>query len=200
MATGTRSYRMQARAAAAEEATERILGAAEELFWEDPARPVSLATVAERADVSVHSIIRRFGGREGMIEAAARRSRNRVDAQRGDAVPGDTASVVRALVEHYETMGDRVLSLLAAEAHSPALGEIVELGRRTHADWCARFFAPALARRRGSARQRLLAQLIAVCDVYTWQILRRQRGLSRHETERALVELLDPLVTGKAPR
>jgi len=34
---------------------------------------------------------------------------------------------------------------------------------------------------------------VAVCDVYTWKLLRRDAGLSRRQTERALVELLEPL-------
>jgi AcrR family transcriptional regulator len=189
---------MQARAAAAEQATERILDAAEELFWENPARPVTLGAVAELASVSVHSIIRRFGGQEGMIEAAARRSRDRIGEQRADAIPGDVPSVVRALVDHYELMGDRVLGMLAAERRTPALEEMADLGRRLHAQWCERMFAGALEARRGADRKRLLAQLVATCDVYTWMLLRRQRALSRRETERALAEMLEPLVNGRS--
>jgi AcrR family transcriptional regulator len=194
----TRSYRMQARAAAAEEATERILDVAEELFWENPARQVTLSAVAERAEVSVHSIIRRFGGQEGMIEAAARRSQDRINTERGDAVPGDLQSVVTALVDHYELMGDRVLAMLTAETRSPAIKDAADMGRALHEDWCERFFAPALRKRRGGGRQRLLAQVIAICDVYTWMLLRRQRGLSRRETEHALIEMLEPLTDGRS--
>lgn len=200
MTASTRPYRMQARAAAVEEATERILDAAEELFWENPAQPVTLGAVAELSGVSVHSIIRRFGGQAGMLEAAARRSRARIAGQRADAIPGDLPSVVRALVDHYELMGDRVLGMLAAEPRLPALKDGAELGRRIHAEWCERFFAPALAGLRGADRRRLLAQLVAICDVYTWMLLRRQRGLSRRETERALVEMLDPLVNQRSPQ
>src|SRR5262249_52553150 len=45
----------------------------------------------------------------------------------------------------------------------------------------------------GAGRQRRLAQLVAVCDVYTWKLLRRDAGLSRQQTELALAELLNPL-------
>jgi AcrR family transcriptional regulator len=200
MASATRPYRMQARAAAVEEATERILDAAEELYWQNPARPLTLAAVAEHAGVSVHSIIRRFGGQEGVFEAALSRSSQRVSAQREDADPGDLGSVVAAIVEHYEQMGDRVLVLLAAEQAAPTVKEIADCGREMHSEWCERMFAEALSRRRGADRRRLLAQLVAVCDVYTWRLLRRQRGLSRRETERALVELLAPLVKGRSSR
>jgi AcrR family transcriptional regulator len=185
---------MQARAAAVEEATERILDAAEELFWNNPARPVTLAELASKAGVSVHSIIRRFGGQAGVYEATAARSVERVGAQRNDADPSDLEQVVRVLVEHYEQFGDRALALIAAEQASPTVKDLADVGRLCHVDWCERMFFATLAERRGADRRRRLAQLIAVCDVYTWLLLRRQRGLSRRETERAITEMLEPLV------
>lgn len=189
---------MQARAAAAEEATERILDAAERLYWENLARPVTLAMVAAEADVSVHSVIRRFGGQDGLVEAAVARSMQRVTAQRNDADPSDLQAVVAAIVEHYEQMGDRVLRLLTAEQTVPGVKQLADRGRELHVAWCERMFSEALASRRGAERKRLLAQLVAICDFYTWLLLRRQRGLSRRETERALVEMLAPLVNGRS--
>jgi len=57
-------------------------------------------------------------------------------------------------------------------------------------------FAPALASLQGPERARRLAQLIAVTDVLTWKLLRRDRHLSRRQTELALIELLQPLTGG----
>jgi hypothetical protein len=71
------------------------------------------------------------------------------------------------------------------------------LGTRRHRVWCARVFAPALERRTGRDRVRLLAQLEAVCDVQAWHNLRRVSGLDREQTERALVELLTPQVEAR---
>ena len=51
-------------------------------------------------------------------------------------------------------------------------------------------FAPALEGLRGAQRARRLAQLITVTDVLTWKLLRHDRHLSRHQTELALIELL----------
>ena len=59
--------------------------------------------------------------------------------------------------------------MLAAEPQFPGLAPIVEGGREVHRDWCRRVFAPALEARRGVDRTRLLAQLVAVCDVGTWK-------------------------------
>ena len=41
-----------------------------------------------------------------------------------------------------------------------------------------------------------LAQLVAICDVYTWKLLRRDAGLDRPTTERAILEMLRPLLGG----
>jgi hypothetical protein len=101
------------------------------------------------------------------------------------------------LVEHYETLGDRVLKMLAEEDRVVGLREIADRGRALHREWCDRVFAPALSGLSSRDRVRRLAQLVALCDVYTWKLLRRQAALSRRETELALIELVSPLVEGK---
>ena len=110
-----------------------------------------------------------------------------------EVAPGDVDGAVRALVEHYERTGDRVLRMLAEETRSAAVREIADRGRRMHRDWCEAVFAPTLADQSASERARRLAQLVAICDVYTWMLLRRRSGLSRKQTELALRELLTPL-------
>jgi AcrR family transcriptional regulator len=185
---------MVARAEAAATTAERILDAAVEVFWELPTDQISLDEIARRSGVTVQTVIRRFGGREGLLAAAGEREAEKVGRQRGEALPGDPAGAVRVLVEHYEVFGDRVLKMLAEEERIPALKAIVDRGRQLHRDWCARVFAPALARLRGLERERRLAQLVAICDLYTWKLLRRDAGLSRRQTELAVTELLNPLL------
>ncbi len=195
-APGRRPYRMKARADAAAATGQRILDAAVEVFWERPTVEISLEEVGRRAGVSVQTIIRRFGGKAGLLAAGGAREGSRIQAQRNQAAPGDVAGAVSALVEHYEDFGDRVVRMLAEEEKVPALTPIIDNGRKVHRNWCARMFADALHRRSGIDRERLLAQLIAVCDVYTWKLLRRDAGLSRRQTELAIGELLNGLIGG----
>lgn len=195
-AAARRPYRMVARAEAAAQTGERILDATVEVFWERPAAQVSLDEIARRAGVTVQTVIRRFGGREGVFEAAGARESERIRRQRDTAPVGDVAGAVRALMNHYEELGDRVLKLLAEEESMPALKEIAGRGRRLHRRWCERTFAPTLAGLSGVGRARRLAQLVAVCDVYTWKLLRRDAALSRRQTELAVIELLQPLTEG----
>jgi AcrR family transcriptional regulator len=189
-----RPYQMVSRAEATAETADRILDAAGEAFWESLTRQVSLDEVARRAGVTVQTVIRRFGGRDGLLAAAVKREADRVARQRDQAPIGDVTRAIQVLAEHYEGVGDRVLKMLAEEDRAPGLRDIADRGRRFHRDWCARVFAPALERRVGVSRERRLAQLVAVCDVYTWKLLRRDSGLSRRQTELALVELLQPLL------
>jgi AcrR family transcriptional regulator len=188
---------MVARAETAAATAARILDATVEVFWELPGEQVSMAEVARRAGVTVQTVIRRFGGREDLLSAAAAREADRVRRQRAEAPAGDVPAAVRVLVEHYETMGDGVLRMLAEEERVPAIRAITDQGRAVHREWCQRVFAPTLARLKGRDRDRRLAQLVAVCDVYTWKLLRRDARLSRRQTELALAELINPLLEGQ---
>src|SRR5215831_8811581 len=186
-----RRYRMAARADAAAATHGRILDAAIALFWERPMLDISLEEVARRAGVSLPTVIRRFGDKAGLFAAAVEREYERVRQQRDEAPVGDARAAVRILVDHYEELGDAVLRLLAAESQVAGLQEIADLGRAYHADWCERVFTSALTDLQGDERVRRLAEVIALTDVYVWKVLRRDRGLSRLQTELALCEVLE---------
>ena len=194
MSLTKRPYRMTARADAAQATADRILDAAIEVFWEQPTDQISLEQVARRAGVTKQTVLRRFESKDRLRAAAGERSIARARAEREDVEPGDLAGAVTALAAHYERVGDGVLRLLAEEERNAVLRELADQGREYHLRWCERLFAPALAALRGAERARRLAQLVAVCDVYTWKLLRRDRGLSRPQTEIALRELLQPLI------
>ncbi len=198
MATTVRQYRMAARADAAAATAERILGAAGEVFLDGPTDQVPLDEIARRAGVAKQTILRRFGSKDALIAATVDREMARVRAERDGVTPGDVAVAVRAVVGHYERIGDRVLRLLVEEQRWPGVRAIADTGRALHVEWCQRVFAPALDGLAGGARDRRLAQLVAVTDVYTWKLLRRDRGLSRRQTELALRELLEPIAGGSA--
>jgi AcrR family transcriptional regulator len=102
-----RPYRMQARAQAAAATGERILDAAVAVFWQRPVDEIPLEEVARRAGVSLQTVIRRFGGKQGLFAAAAQRETERVRRQRDQAPVGDVRRAVRNLLDHYEELGVR---------------------------------------------------------------------------------------------
>lgn len=189
-----RPYRMTARAESAERTAYNILQATVDVFWEQPTTDVSLDEIAARAGVSARTVLRRFGSKEALVTAAVQWAGERVATQRGRAPVGDVEGAVATLLDHYEEYGDRVMRLLAAESDMPSLRLLVESGRHVHVQWCRTVFAPCLTSGTAADRRRRLAQTVAICDVYTWKLLRRDAGLSRRQTEIALVEMLSPLM------
>lgn len=183
---GAREYRLGERAEAMAETRRRIIDAAIEL--EDFRAP--LAAIAERAGVSQRTLLRHFGDRSGLLAAATAAAVERVTDERFAVPPGDLDAAVANLVAHYERSGDRVLARLAEQGRDERIDAILETGRRIHRQWVSEKLGPLLAGSDRGTRRRRLAQLIAVCDVYTWKLLRREGGLGRAETERAIAELI----------
>lgn len=190
--TGKRPYRMRARAEATAATGEKILDAADAVFDAGPIDEFTLSAVAERAGVTVQTILRRFGTRNGLLIATLGRTALKMGRDR-KAPSGDAAGAIDNLIDHYDRYGDRILRLLAAEESNRALHLMVDSGRTYHRRWCEKAFRPALTGLRGTRRDRRVAQLVAVTDIYTWKILRRDRGLSARQTKLAMCELLEPL-------
>jgi AcrR family transcriptional regulator len=191
--TGKRPYRMGARAKSAAATGERILDAADAVFDQGPIDDFTLNAVAERSGVTVQTILRRFGNRNGLLIATLGRTALKMGRDRKAPVD-DPPAAIDILVDHYDRYGDRILRLLAAEESNRALHLMVDSGRTYHRRWCEKAFRRALAGLRDAPRERRVAQLVAVTDIYTWKILRRDRGLSGKQTKLAMRELLDPLV------
>ncbi len=184
----TRSYQQVARADATAQTRRLILEAAIDRFYAGE-YDVSLDRIAAAAGVTTRTLLRHFGSKENLVEAAITAGSATVEAERA-AKPGDTEAFVRALVDHYETNGDRVLAMLAAEDRYPLVHQVAESGRRQHAAMVERAFAADLEGI-GGARDVRAALLVTVTDVYTWALLRRRRGLGRKRTEVAIGGLVD---------
>jgi AcrR family transcriptional regulator len=189
--TGKRPYRMGARAESIAATGEKILDAADAVFDQGPIDEFTLNAVAERAEVTVQTILRRFGTRNGLLIATLGRTALRMSRDRTTPTD-DPAAAIDMLVDHYDRFGNRILRLLAAEESNRALQAMVNSGRNYHRRWCEKVFRPALSGLRGAPRERRIAQLVAITDIYTWKILRRDRDLSNKQTKLAIWELLEP--------
>lgn len=189
-----RPYRMRARAEQAASTRERILDSSVAVFDELPSGQRTLDAVAERAGVTVQTVLRHFGSRQSLFEASVIHLGIKMGADRGAPPVGDVQGAVGPLVDHYEKFGDRIIRVLSEEPGNPDFQQLTDLGRRFHAEWCEQAFAPALDDLRGAERARRLAQFISLTDIYTWKLLRRDRNLSRRQTKLALYELIEPLM------
>jgi AcrR family transcriptional regulator len=188
-----RPYRMQARAEATAATKQRVLDAAEAAFDELPVNEITLAAIAKRAGVSVQTVLRHFGSRDGLFMAALVNSTTKMGGDRDVKSNGDVEEIVEVLADHYEEYGDRILRWLGQEDREPTLRLLSEVGRAFHLEWCKEAFAPVLKGMRGERRERRAFQLAALTDIYVWKILRRDRGLSPAQTKLAMREMIEPL-------
>jgi AcrR family transcriptional regulator len=186
-----RPYRMRARAEATAETGRRILRAVLALHTERFHDQITLEDIAERAGVTVQTVLRRFGSREGLIEAAGNYAETEVLRQRAEAPIGDVAGAVENLLDHYEEWGQVALRLLAQEHRVPQLRAFADRGRAGHYAWVDRAFSPYLT---GPSRRLRQAKLITLTDVYVWKLLRLDLGLDRTETASALRDMVSAVV------
>ncbi len=184
----TRSYTMRARAEQAEQTRDRILESLIALATERPLAGCTLPAIADRAGVSVQTILRVFGSRDGLFDAALERSRAEVLAER-PADPHDRRATITALVDHYEARGDGVLLLLGQESWDPFAALATSGGKRMHHDWVEAAFADGLDRVPRESRTEAVDLLVVATDLSAWKIWRRDLGRSRDETIERMLRL-----------
>jgi AcrR family transcriptional regulator len=181
---------MSARAAATEATRERIIDVAVHAFsthWYDE---VTVRGVAGDAGVALQTVRNHFPTKDDLFLAAIERIGAGIQSVRDAVTPGDVDGAISTLVDDYERTGDVNMRLLVVEPRVPVVRPQMERGRAGHQAWVERVFAGTLAGLRGKARSRRIAELVAVTDVYTWKLLRRDKGLDRDQTVAAMRELV----------
>ncbi|MBS1881986.1 MAG: TetR/AcrR family transcriptional regulator [Actinobacteria bacterium] len=195
--TETRAYRQTRRADATERTRATILVAAQAVFREDPQLDPSLEAVAARAGVSTRTVIRQFGSKEGLLEAAITAGVEEAAVTR-HAEPGDVEGAVRRIVDHYEEMGDEVMRWLVLAERLPVVRRVTERGAESHIEWTEEVFAPDLERLARGERRARCAALATATDVYVWHLLRRREGLGREATAAAMLGFVEAARAGTA--
>jgi AcrR family transcriptional regulator len=180
-----RSYDMGTRQQAKTATRDVIIRAAIDTFMAERSFAVTLPSVAERAQVTVKTVLRPFGSRDSLIDAAWAQAYDEVMTER---VPpqGEPEAALKVLIAHYERRGGVVLAMLADET-DPRAARMNNAGRLAHREWVEQVFTdrlPATA----VGRTRLVDVLVVATDVYAWKLLRLDRGLSVDDvTDRMLL-------------
>ncbi|MGE0225237.1 MAG: TetR/AcrR family transcriptional regulator, partial [Acetobacteraceae bacterium] len=200
VAHASRPYRQVARAAATQETQRRILAAFRVALRERWLDEITLDDVAAAAGTTRQTVIRMFGGKDGLIAAASDAMKNEITLLRAVQPGAPPAAVARALVADYEVTGDTVMRILAQEERHPPLTGILTLGRRWHRKWVEETFAPALERLAEPERGQNVDQLVAVTDVYVWKLLRRDFRHSAAEVEDLIAGMLNKLLKEGIPQ
>jgi AcrR family transcriptional regulator len=185
---------MRNRSASAADTRQRIIDATTELLrhrWYDE---ITLKDIAVTAGVALQTVIHHFGTKEGIFAAALEEPPLPQLTSRFAAEPGDVEGAIKLLVADYEFAGDAIIRGLALEERIPALKPTLERGRRIQRQWLRDTFPSALAGLKGEALKERLDLLVCATDVYTWKLLRRDRGLSRAKTAKAIRELVEAVI------
>ncbi|UDY34525.1 TetR/AcrR family transcriptional regulator [Dermatobacter hominis] len=180
-----------------ERTRHQILEAAGEIISTEEFDALSMRRVATTAGVSLSTVIRHFGTKDALLAALVAHGDDdveRVDKRR-QIDQGDIGAAVGVVVDDYEEAGDQLLHMLAQEHRFPALATLLDVGRRGHREWVRWAFAPQLRLRTGARRTQLEDLLVVGTDVYTWKLLRRDRGHSAKATTAAMTALCEAVAS-----
>jgi len=194
----TRTYVMTARADGVAQTRDSILRAAIGLSGRRPLAAVSLADIADDAGVSVQTVLRQFGSRDGVIDAGTELALSEITEEL-HAPQNDLPAAIAVIVDHHEARGDMAILLLGQEAGDPNAARITALGRAAHRSWVKSVFTPLLGDLTRSEREEMIDMLVVVTDVYTWKILRRDRKLSRKLVEHRMRRLAEIVLSDWMP-
>jgi AcrR family transcriptional regulator len=195
-AVSARTYVMRERADRIAHTREAILSSCAALAYEQPLAAVTLSLVAERAGVSVQTVLRQFGSREQLFDEAVTFAAAEVSDER-PADPGHLDRSFEALCAHYEARGDGVILLLAQESWEPHARRATERGKALHRDWVRTLFEPQIAA--AADPEALTDALVVVTDVYAWKLLRRDRGLDAPTTAHRMRALAEAVLAAATP-
>lgn len=190
-----RRYEMRARSEAVAETRRRIVDATGALLrrgWYDE---ISLKDIASEAGVAPQTIVNHFGTKDAIFAAVLEQEPEPEATRRLTAAPDDIESAIELLVDDYEFAGDGIIRVLALEERIPALKPTLDWGRSVQRRWIEDTFPSALAGLDATARRRRFDLLTCATDVYTWKLLRRDRGLSRKETAAAIRQLVEAAIS-----
>lgn len=170
----SRTYDMSGRQQAKCATRDGIITATIDCIMSERSFAVTLPAIAERAEVTVKTVLRHFGSRDALVDTAWKQAYDEVMAER-TAPPDDPDAALTVLIAHYEKRGGVVLAMLADE-NDPRAMRMTTSGRLAHREWVEEVFSEQLPAR-SDARSRLVDVLVVATDVYAWKLLRLDRGL-----------------------
>lgn len=190
-----RRYHMSKRAESSAQTAADIFTATSELWHDYPIGDITLEAIAERAHVSVRTIIRRYGSKEGLFESCIKDHSEKMESYRDKAHPGDVKDVVRCLLLDYEAHGDAMIRTLAAEEQLDVARRMLKVGREYHRAWCERMFASFLPDKKSEGYEPLLRAFVASTELYLWKLLRRDLGNDVEAVQDTFLRLISGLIS-----
>ncbi len=188
-----REYHQDARAHSAKANERAVLDAAVgRLRSARRVADVTLEDIASDAGVTVRTILRQYGSKDGIMEAAFLEVGRQIEASRPVSEPGDVEGALKSLLTQYEAEGDLNARVVAEEHEIPVLHRLLEFARKSHRKWLAHAFGPLVEHLRDDQRQQRITALYAATEVQLWKVLRRDL----HQSPQQTAEIFHQLVRG----
>ena len=157
---------------------------------------ITLDEVAASAGTTRQTVIRLFGGKEGVLAAAIELFHAKAAPRLATPLDVSDQTAIEAVVEHYESIGDVGFRLLAQEERHPVLRPHLDYGRQAHRSWIAARFHGALEGLNGKKRERRITRLVVATDLYTWKLLRRDFGHTQAEVTTLIAGMVADISKG----
>jgi AcrR family transcriptional regulator len=193
----TRKYEMGVRTKAAEMTSKEIIRVVGELWIKYSIHEITLQMIAQNAGVTVMTILRKFGSKEGLFEAAIKTDTAGIQDVRNKSQAGNVNQAISILMKEYEYAGPAVIRTLAIENDLPVAAKILKKGRELHREWCQRIFAQYLPASNDKEYGITLGAFYAATDVYKWKLLRIDLGYSKEETEEIFIKTIRGIIKFK---
>jgi AraC-like DNA-binding protein len=194
MKSSARSYDNSTRAKKADQTRRTIIRATEALWKKLPIHDITLEQVARESNVTVRTIIRKFGTKERLFEACITEETPAFLKGRQVSTPGDVGEALRNLLNSYEEMGEAGIRTIYAENELEIARKIGELGRKEHRQWCVDVFGPYLPSKNSTSYETKLIAFIAATEIYLWKLMRHDLGLSKAKTYEIFKTLVEGLI------
>jgi AcrR family transcriptional regulator len=157
---------------------------------------ITLDDIARQSGVTVRTVLRRFGSRDGVLSAAFDRLKPEFHDLRRPTPLGDVDAALASLMNQYEQIGDFNIRALEAEDQLALVHRGLDYARRSHRAWLAGVFAPNLAGLAPKQREQRVTALYAATDIYLWKLLRRDLKLGPKATEETFSRLVRGVLAG----
>jgi AcrR family transcriptional regulator len=185
-----RPYRQTARAEATQGLRERIVRAflvALKSQWLDD---ITLDDVAVAARTTRQTVIRMYGGKEGLLKAAVEIWPAEIEAQVRPPEATTVEALASAMIGMLEELGDMYFRVLCLAPRHPELEHFTALGRARHRQWFTEALTPNLRDRSAVEIETVINECLIATDTYTWSLLRRTFGKGADETQTIMADMM----------
>ena len=155
---------------------------------------ITLDMIAEEANVTKRTILRKFSSKEGLMTESLLYDPAEISAKRDNAKPGEINDILKTLLSNYENIGDAAIRTINLESKLEVARQIGDRGRVIHRNWCKKVFAPYLPDPKSPDFEIQLISFISVTEIYLWKLMRKDLKLSKKKTFYVFKNMLEGVI------